>query len=227
YGIAGAAVRAFVAGADLLLLGSVDGEDYCADIRAGIAEAIRDGSLDVKVLEAAAARVETLRAWAAPAAQTSAGAGRAIDQSVGLVAARGAVRAVGTVALAGPATVVNVSAPANLAVGEAHWSLTEQLREFDLVAGEIAVTEGGSSVDDVLGSLGGSAAVLVVRDAYRRPWQREWVNAFLGARPETVLVAIGMPDDETLATGASVCAFGAGRVNIQAAAEVLAGRTDR
>jgi len=220
HGIAGAAVRAFVAGADLLLLGSVDGEEYCASIRAGIAEAIRDGSLDAKVLEAAAARIEKLRAWAAPAPRT----GRLIDQSVGLVAARRAVRASGTVALNAPTTVVNVSAPANLAVGEAHWSLAEQLREFDLAAGEIAVIEGGSTADDVIGSLGGGPAVLVVRDAYRRPWQRDWVNAFLGARPETVLVAIGMPDDAALATGPSVCTFGAGRVNLQAAAEVLAGR---
>ena len=219
YGIAGAAVRAFVAGADLLLLGSIDGEEYCAEIRAGIAEAIRDGSLDVKVLEEAAARVDKMRAWALPRA------GRAIDQSAGLVAARRAVRSKGGVTLDGPVTVVNVSAPANLAVGEAHWSLTEQLGEFALAAGEIAVTEGGLSVNDVVGELGAAPAVLVVRDAYRRPWQREWVEGFLAARPQTVLVAIGMPGDAELTTGPSVCTFGAGRVNIRAAAEVLAGRS--
>src|SRR5690348_13448043 len=48
YGIAGSAIRAFIAGADLLLLGSEDGEEYCADIRSGIAQAIREGALDVK-----------------------------------------------------------------------------------------------------------------------------------------------------------------------------------
>jgi beta-N-acetylhexosaminidase len=218
YGIAGAAIRAFIAGADLLLLGSVDGEEYCAAIRAGIADAIRDGSLDVKVLEAAAGRVEKLRAWASPRP------GAAIDQSSGLIAARRAIRSSGVVALPAPATVVNVSAPANLAVGEAHWSLREQLNEFGLATTEIAVTEDGPGVEYVLGSIGDGPAVLVVRDAYRRPWQREWAQAFLTARPDAVLVAIGMPDDAALTSGPSVCTFGAGRVNIQAAAEVLAGR---
>jgi hypothetical protein len=33
-----------------------------------------------------------------------------------------------------------------------------------------------------------------------------------------------MPDDRKLATGASVCTFGAGAVNVRAGAELLAGR---
>lgn len=219
YGIAGAAIRAFVAGADLLLLGSVDGEAYCADIRAGIAAAIRDGSLDVKVLEAAAARVEKLRAWALPRA------GAPINQSSGLIAARRAVRSTGDVTLPGPATVVNVSAPANLAVGEAHWSVAEQLRVFGLASAELAVTEEGPAVAEILAATAGRPVALVVRDAYRRPWQRDWVSAFLAARPDAVLVAIGMPDDAELTSGPSIRTFGAGRVNTQAAAESMAGRT--
>lgn len=219
YGIAGAAVRAFIAGADLLLLGSVDGEEHCARIREGIAQAIRDGQLDVRTLEAAAGRVDKLRAWAAPGARP---AGKVTD--IGLFAARRAVLARGDVVLRSAATVVNLSAPANLAVGEAHWSLTEQLEVFDLAAGEITVTELGPSVDDVLSQLPTDPAVLVVRDAYRRPWQRAWAQSFLAARPDAVLVAIGMPDDEQLATGASLCTFGAGAVNLRAGAEMLAGR---
>ena len=226
HGIAGAAVRAFIAGADLLLLGSVDGEGYCAEIRAGIAEAIRDGSLDVKVLEAAAARVEKMRAWASP--RDGAGVGLrsgAADRPIGLAAARRAVRVSGDCALSAPATVVNVSAPANLAVGEAHWSLTQQLAPFSLAAGEISVTEDGPEVGEVLRALPQGPVVLVVRDAYRRAWQRTWVGAFLASRPDAVLVALGMPDDASLTAGASICTFGAGRVNVQAAAEILAGHS--
>jgi beta-N-acetylhexosaminidase len=219
YGIAGAAVRAFIAGADLLLLGSVDGEEHCARIWEGFAQAIHDGQLDVRTLEAAAGRVDKLRAWAAPGARP---AGKVTD--IGLFAARRAVLARGDVVLRSAATVVNLSAPANLAVGEAHWSLTEQLEVFDLAAGEITVTELGPSVDDVLSQLPTDPAVLVVRDAYRRPWQRAWAQSFLAARPDAVLVAIGMPDDEQLATGASLCTFGAGAVNLRAGAEMLAGR---
>lgn len=218
YGIAGAAIRAFIAGADLLMLGAQDGEEHCAQIRAGIAAAIRDGALDVKVLEAAAERVGTLREWAMPRP------GAAIDGSVGLVAARRAVRAGGDVVLRAPATVVNVSAPANLAVGEAHWSVAAPLADFGLLAGEISVTEDGPYVEQVLAAVPEGPVVLVVRDAYRRPWQRNWVHSFLAARPETVLVGIGMPDDADLTAGASVRTFGAGRVNTRAAAELLAGR---
>jgi beta-N-acetylhexosaminidase len=218
YGIAGSAIRAFIAGADLLLLGSEDGEEYCARIRAGIAEAIRDGALDVKVLEAAAERVGKLREWAKPRA-----AG-VFDDSVGLVAARRAVRAHGEVVLRAPASVVNVSAPANLAVGEARWSVAEPLAEFGLLATEISVTEDGPYAEDVLSALPEGPVVLVVRDAYRRAWQRNFAHTLLAARPDAVLVGVGMPADAELTGGASIRTFGAGRVNTVAASELLAGR---
>jgi beta-N-acetylhexosaminidase len=219
FGIAGAAVRALVAGADLLLIGSVDGEEHCAQIRAGVAEAVSDGRLDVKTLEAAAVRVDKLRLRAANAKANSPAV-----QDIGMFAARRAVRAQGSVVLPSAAVVVNLSAPANLAVGQAHWSLAEQLETFQLLASELTVTEDGPDVEQALAQLSGGRAVLVVRDAYRRPWQREWTQRFLAARPETVLVAIGMPDDEKLATGPTLCTFGASSVNLKAAAELLAGR---
>jgi beta-N-acetylhexosaminidase len=219
YGIAGAALRAFAAGADLLLIGSVDGENHCARIRAGIAEAVRSGDIDVRVLEAAAARVDAMRAWAAPRAPTTP------DQTVGIEAARRAIRSDGDVRLAAPATVVNLFAPANLAVSEAHWSLAGPLAALGLLASELTVTDEGPSLDDVLGVVGTGPVVLVVRDAYRRPWQRLFVAAFVAARPDAVLVAIGMPDDAALTTGPSVRTFGAAAVNTRAAAEVLAARS--
>jgi beta-N-acetylhexosaminidase len=218
-GIARAAVESFLAGADLLLLGSMDGEEYCAQIRAGIAQAIQDGDLAFEVLEAAHARVEKMRAWAAP--RRVAGA----DRSVGLAAARRAVRVSGDVVLRGPAYVVNVCAPANLAVGEAKWSVAEPLAELGLLRGETAVTEAGPSVDEVVSSLATDPVVLVVRDAYRRPWQRDWVRDFLARRPDAVLVGIGMPDDADLTSGPSVMSLGAAAVNTRAAGEVLAGKS--
>jgi beta-N-acetylhexosaminidase len=219
HGIAGAAVLAFKAGADLLLLGPVDGEKHCAAIRTGIGAAVSDGSLDLDVLEAAAARVDAMRVWAKPRT------GHAVDQSSGIGAARRALRVSGDVVLRAPAMIVNVSAPANVAVGEAHWSLAEPLNPFGLLAGEIRVVEAGPAVEEVLGIVGAQPVVLVVRDAYRRPWQRAFVTAMLAARPDAVLVAIGMPDDAALATGASIRTFGAGKANTSAAAEALAGRT--
>ena len=217
HGIAGAAVRALFAGADLLLLGPVDGDALCTQIRAAIAAAIRDGELDVAVLEAAATRVDAMRRWARPRA-----AGPR-DAAVGLEAARRAIVSTGSTRLAAPAVVVNLSAPSNLAVGEAHWSIAEPLAGLDLLVGAIDVTEEGPNLGEVLSLLGAEPVVLVVRDAYRRPWQRAFVEEFVAARPDCVLVAIGMPADAALTTGPSVVTFGAAAACTTAAAEVLAG----
>ncbi|HCU52470.1 MAG TPA: glycoside hydrolase family 3, partial [Micromonosporaceae bacterium] len=67
-------VRSLQAGADLLLLGPADGEQLCAGIRAAVTDAVREGELDVATLEAAAARVNVMRAAAkAGSAPTSNG----------------------------------------------------------------------------------------------------------------------------------------------------------
>ncbi|MEZ0075603.1 glycoside hydrolase family 3 N-terminal domain-containing protein [Planotetraspora sp. GP83] len=217
-GIVATAVRAFQAGADLQLLGPLDGEPFCAAIRAGVADAVRAGELDVSVLETAAARVAAMRAGAVPRP------GPAPDRSVGLEAARRAVRVTGDVVLSGPATVVELRAPANVAVGEAHWSVTERLADLGLVAHSHRVDEHGASAEEIVEGAKEGPLVIVVRDAYRIPWQRAWVGKVLAARPDTVLVAVGMPDDAAAATGPSVVTYGAGRVNTQVAAELLAGR---
>jgi beta-N-acetylhexosaminidase len=198
-----ASVRALTAGADLLLLGPIQGEGALAAIRAGVADAVRGGELALSTLEGAGRRVATMRAWAAPRPVS------AIDPTAGLRAARQAARASGDVVLSGPASVVEVRAPGNIVAGEAYWSLADRLAELGLLA-----TDGA---DD-------APLVIVVRDAYRDPEQRAWVRSRLADRPDAVLVAIGMPDDATLTAGPSIQTYGAGRVNTQVAAELLAGR---
>ncbi|WP_324275571.1 hypothetical protein [Blastococcus brunescens] len=66
--------------------------------------------------------------------------------------------------------------------------------------------------------------VVAVRDAYRSEWQRAWLRRLTEQRPDAVVVAVGMPDDAELVPGPVVLTHGAGRVNTEAAAEVLAGR---
>jgi beta-N-acetylhexosaminidase len=73
----------------------------------------------------------------------------------------------------------------------------------------------------VAGCAAGRPLVLAVRDAYRTPWQRDWVDALLAHRPDAVLVALGMPEDAELGGGATLLAFGAAQVNALAAAERL------
>lgn len=221
HGIAGAAIKALTAGADLLLLGSVDGESYCREIREGVAAAVKSGDLDPARVEEAAERVGRMRAWARPGATVP-----PTDRGIGLDAARRAVHSSGAATVNAPATVVELRAAANLAVGEAHWSLAEPLRSLGMLADSLTVTEGGISPQDAVAAAAGSPLVIAVRDAYRQPWQRGWIEAALTSRPDAVVVAIGMPQDAELAPGAHVLAYGAGRVNTRAAAEVLAGRQE-
>ena len=59
--------------------------------------------------------------------------------------------------------------------------------------------------------------VVVVRDAHRHPWQREL------AVPGSVVVETGLPEWRPPDARAFVATYGAGRANLQAAADLLAG----
>lgn len=230
HGIVGAAVRALAAGADLLLLGAVDGAGLRLDVRAAVREEVLRGRLPEARLREAAGRVDALRRALAERRAgveggVEGGAGTGGDgAAVGLAAARAAVVPRGDVALPGPAFLVELRAEANMAVGDARWGLREPLAAAGLVADHVAVGEGGPTPDAVVAWAAARPLVLTVRDAYRSSWQRAWVTALLRERPDAVVVALGMPDDAVLTTGPVVRAFGAGRVNAWAAAELLAGR---
>lgn len=221
HGIAGAAVLSLKAGADILLIGSEEGDVPCANIRRAVADAVAAGELDVARLEEAAARVQRLREWAAPGPYVAAD----VRAGVGLEAARRAIRTTGRLPLPSPAFTVELRAGTNPAVGEAHWSLIEALEGLGFAAGSMTVVEGGASPEEVISKAGDAPLVVAVRDAYRQPWQGEWLSSVLAARPDAVVVAIGMPDDRAVAGDTLVLTHGAGVFNIQAAAEVLSGRS--
>ena len=217
HGTPGAAVLALAAGADLLLLGTDDGGELCPEVRAAVVAAVRDGTLPESRLAEAAARVGALRA------RRRADDVPARETDVGLRAARAALRRRELRPLGGPAVVVELRAGANMAVGNARWGLADALAGRDLLDEVVTVQESGPAVPAVLDRAGARPVVLVVRDAYRSPWQRSFVEQMVQQRPDAVLVAVGMPDDGQLTSGAFLATHGAGRVNTQAAAEALAG----
>ena len=68
---------------------------------------------------------------------------------------------------------------------------------------------------------GGRPLVLVVRDLHRHDWMRAAVHRALAARPDAVVVELGVPE---LVTGAvHLATHGATRASGRAAAEVLTG----
>ncbi|MGY1604725.1 glycoside hydrolase family 3 N-terminal domain-containing protein [Geodermatophilus sp. SYSU D00815] len=216
HGIPEAAALSLAAGADLLLVGAEDGAEHCAAIRRTVERHLREGRLTEDRLVEAAGRVAALRARLA-----AAGPAPHRDGDVGLRAARAALRRRGDVALAAPAVVAELRAGANMAVGDAAWGLAGPLADLGLLAEAVAVREGEPPVEQVLARAEGRPLVVVVRDAYRSPWQEKWLRRAAEARPDAVTVAVGMPDDLALVPGPALATHGAARACTRAAAEAL------
>jgi len=227
YGIARGTVMALAAGADAICVGGgLNDEQTVLDLRDAVVAAVRDGSLPAERLADAARRVREVAAWAAATADA---AGRLPDDSaIGLAAARRALRVVrdGSFApLTAPPYVAVLEPEANIAVGDdTPWGVTGPLAALlpgttgDVYRGEEAADAGA-----VLAAAGGRRLVAVVRDAHRHAWMGRALDALVGARPDTVVVEMGLP--QAPPRGALyIATHGAARVCGEAAAEVIAGR---
>ncbi|MGW0066783.1 glycoside hydrolase family 3 protein, partial [Streptosporangium sandarakinum] len=80
----------------------------------------------------------------------------------------------------------------------------------------------GGAVEAALATAAGRPLVAVVRDAHRHAWQTAVLEHLLAARPDAVVVEMGLPDRCDLGA-VHVATYGAARVCGQAAAELLAG----
>ncbi|WP_405434158.1 glycoside hydrolase family 3 protein [Micromonospora sp. NBC_00617] len=228
YGFAGAAVRALAAGADAICVGGERADEGAArELRDAIVAAVVSGELPEERLAEAAKRVGQLAAWtvAARAARSDAVHGAS---DVGLVAARRAVRVTtgpdvpSALPLTRSAYVVEFEPPRNIAIGaETPWGIGEPLGE--LLPGTTTVRHAEPDVPADPGAAAGDRPlVLVVRDLHRHEWMRAAVRRALSARPDAVVVELGVPE---LVTGAvHLATHGATRASGQAAAEVLTGR---
>ena len=222
YGIPETAVRAVLAGTDLLCLGRDQDWQMYADVRAALAGAVTSGRMPGERLEAAAARVAELRAWTAAAAP---GRGPRDDDAgaqIGLAAARRAVRVDGVPQPLRRPLVVEVVPPANMAAGAVPWGLGAWVPAASLrrvSTGEPAASR-AAAIAGLLAEAAGRSLVIVVRDAHRYPAAAEAASAILAARPDAVVVEMGLPGWRPPA-GLYVATYGAARTSSRAAAEVL------
>jgi beta-N-acetylhexosaminidase len=217
-GIPEAAVRAVIAGVDLLCLGRDTDEAMYHAVRAAIADAVASGRLAGARLEDAAARVAALRTRLA-AARDGAGAGAdpgsdsSSGEGIGLVAARRALRRSGPVpsALADP-LVVEIEPAENVAAGRFAWGFEPwaAVKRVDPAVGDGA--------ESVVAAAAGRPLVLAVRDARSA---LGLVSDVLAARPDAVLVEMGVPAWAPSPGTAYLATYGASRVCAQAAAEAL------
>ncbi|MFE0106771.1 glycoside hydrolase family 3 protein [Streptomyces sp. NPDC059009] len=226
WGFGGAAVLAWAAGTDLVLLGPSGDDRALPEVYAAVESALCKGELTVERLQEAAARVTALRAWATAVPTSGASA------DIGLHAARRALAATGDVAPA-PGTAwhtVRLLSEANMAVGTAPWGLEQPLARLGLLASATDV-EPGADPTTVSLPADGPVAV-VVRDAARDPWQRTALHALRARRPDLVAVEMGLhaardedAPNATLRDDAALYTRGAGLANAVAAAELLTGHS--
>ncbi|MEU1040035.1 glycoside hydrolase family 3 N-terminal domain-containing protein [Streptomyces sp. NPDC005907] len=144
---------------------------------------------------------------------------------VGLVAARRALTVTrsGTYAPLAEAPYVAALAPvANIAVGdETPWGVAAELAQL-LPGTETGSFSGEDAGAAALTAAGPRRVVAVVRDEHRHPWMTTALDALLAARPDTIVVEMGVP--QAAPRGAlHIATHGAARVCGRAAAEVIAG----
>ncbi|MFC4115901.1 glycoside hydrolase family 3 protein [Nonomuraea zeae] len=227
YGIGGASARAIAAGADAICVGGERADEAtAAGIRDAIAAAVTEGLLPEERLADAARRVRELADWTA-----SSGSPVPQDGYIGLTAARRAVRitrrsTAPVLPLTTPAHVVELAPEMNLAIDKGTpWGVGEPLGRLlpgtavtRLAAGEAT----GPELERLIAAAAGRPLVVVVRDAHRYAWQGEALRHLLSARPDAVVVEMGLPARSDLGA-VHIATYGSARVCGQAAAEALTG----
>ncbi|UCM90320.1 glycoside hydrolase family 3 protein [Streptomyces marincola] len=237
HGLDQGCVLAVAAGADALCIGGTPSDEAeVLRLRDALVTAVHRGELSEERLHDAATRVRRLARWTAEAA--AAASAEEPDGDIGLTAARRALRVhsgAGTFApLTAPPYVASFPPVANMAVGDrTPWGVGPELAELlpgtatgshTREAAERAGTEG--LVAEVLAAAGERTVVAVVRDVHRHPWMAAALDGLLAARPDTVVVEMGVPHAPP--SGAlHIATHGAARVCGRAAAEVIAGRVPR
>jgi beta-N-acetylhexosaminidase len=240
-GIGEGAVLALLAGVDALCLGGDEAGEPIADVaRDALVAAVRSGRLPEDRLAEAAGRIQKLAArfpsgaGPGPAARdpgSAGGPGAAVGfgaatggqrelaevglAEVGLAAARRAVRTVGDARLpAGAPVVVQLDPAPTIAVGYTRWGLAGLLP---------GATELRVGPDDPLPDLpAGRPLVIVARDATRVGWVGRALTGLLAARPDAVVVEMGLPGPAPAAAG-WIATGGASAAGARAAAELLLG----
>ncbi|MGV9777799.1 glycoside hydrolase family 3 protein [Streptosporangium sp. NPDC003464] len=211
YGLAGGSVLSLAAGADLLCLGPLPTEEDVHRIIAEIVAAVGDGRLPRARLEAAAERVERLRAWFGMPR-----AGQAEENLIGLAAARRAISLTGSASPLVDPLVVEVDTPPTIAVGDVPWGFAPLLPQAEI----FRVKPEAADVPGILERAIGRSLIVVVKDAHRYESSKSVVSALLSARPDATVVEMGLPIWRP--EGVTYLAtYGAARANAQAAAELL------
>jgi beta-N-acetylhexosaminidase len=207
FGLEHATVLALAAGNDAICIGGDHADEETAvRLRDAIVAAVRRGDLPEERLADAVERVERI-------AQLT-------TQRDGLHAARRAIRVTGPEpTLTIPAQVIEFQPVLSYAVAPGTpWGVGSPLAELLPGTTCTRVVE-----NEPLPAVDGRPLVLVVRDAHRYPWVLDAVAELLAARPDAVVVEMGIP--MAVLGRTHLATYGATAVAGRAAAERLAARS--
>jgi beta-N-acetylhexosaminidase len=226
YGLAQAAILALGAGADAICVGGENYDEAVAVLlQESIVDAVQTGALAEERLLEAAGRVGRFAADTAMLQDVR----RATAQRwrmgtsvpIGLTAARRALRVTGDPRLHRPAHVVEFETSTNLAIdNRTPWGLGLPLRALRPETTVVRLGE-EATLSSVLEGSDGRTPVLVCRDPHRYPWLQALLRKVVEARPESIVVEMGVPAGPPLGAG-HIATHGAATVCAHAAAELLA-----
>ncbi|KOX45413.1 glycoside hydrolase family 3 protein [Streptomyces sp. NRRL F-7442] len=233
YGIDGATAKAVAAGVDAVCVGGESAEEATVALLVkALVTAVTGGELPEERLADAAARVREFARWSA-GLRAAGAAGETSGDGIGHVAARRAVRLTGAARAALPLTaaphVVELAPVTNMAIGkETPWGVAAPLRER--LPGTTSVRVRGQELEEgtvaleccALEPAAGRPLVIVARDAARHAWMSRAVTGLTAARPDAIVVEMGLPCT-TAAAPAQIFTHGASAASGLAAAEVLTG----
>lgn len=222
YGIERGSVLAIAAGADAICVGGGLQDDATVRrLRDALVTAVRTGELPEERLADAAERVRSLARWTA----TAPGGTGAPEPDIGLTAARRALCVTGAdgfTPLTAPPYVAALTPVANIAVGsETPWGVAPELDRL-LPGTRAGSFTGENTAPAILAAAGERRIVAVVRDEHRHPWMSAALDTLLTARPDTIVVEMGVPQSPPRGLP-HLATHGAARVCGRAAAEAIAG----
>ena len=210
-GVGEGAVRALAAGADALCLGHDLFDESVASVRDALVDGVRSKRISEERLVSAASRV----ARVAEVAPADVGG---VDREAGRTAARRALRLDGGARLDGSVLLVELEPQVGMAAGR----LAQLPGEwFRAAVPDVELLRFDEETFDADLDLGARRLVVIARDAHRHAWERAAIEALTSRSEDAVVIEIGLPHWRPPAGAAYVATYGAGRVNVEAAAEAL------
>jgi beta-N-acetylhexosaminidase len=218
------AVLSLAAGADLLCTGgSPTDEGTVEALVKTIVAAVAEGRLDADQLETSAFRVRDLGRWSAKR-RAEASFDPEAGTALGRLAAERGMQRYDDVAVDPGALVVRLGSPPNEAAGVMPWGVGDAMAAYDPSVTGLEVDSPSVDASSLVALSVDRPLVVVVRDLHRIAWHGRVLATLIAARPDLVVVEMGLPIQRPYGVRGYLATYGAARVNGEAAARVLLSR---